>query len=177
MTSNDLLATLSNTGIAKQLGLPTVPALRRHRPGGSLLAGPVLVASAGDGRFAEPVAAFVREDGQQVITEAGEEKLHGVVVDLTGARTLADLAAAQQILTPTVKRVGPSGRVLLIGAEPAEAPGAEAAAVAQALDGLVRSIGKELRFGATANLLVVAAGAPPARSFSPFSASSAPQRR
>ncbi|MBP2365269.1 3-oxoacyl-ACP reductase [Pseudonocardia parietis] len=162
MSGNDLLATLSNTGIAKQLGLPTVPALRRHRPGDPLLAGPVLVASAGDGRFAGPVAAFVREHGQQVIAEAGEEKLHGVVVDLTGARTLADLAAAQQILTPAVKRVGPSGRVLLIGAEPAEAPGAEAAAVAQALDGLVRSIGKELRFGATANLLVVAAGAPPA---------------
>ena len=159
---SDLLATLSNTGIAKQLGLPTVPTLRRHRPGDPLLAGPVLVASVGGSRFAEAVTAFVEEQGVPALTAVGEDRLHGVVVDLSGARTLADLAAAQQILTPAVKRLGPSGRVLLIGAEPAEASGAEAAAVAQSLDGLVRSIGKELRFGATANLLVVAADVTPA---------------
>ncbi|SFO14119.1 3-oxoacyl-[acyl-carrier protein] reductase [Pseudonocardia ammonioxydans] len=165
MTGNDLLATLSNTPIARQLGVPTVPALRRHRPGDPLLAGPVLVASAGTGRFATPVAAFVEEHGQPAVSEPAEETLHGVVVDLSGATTLADLAAAQQILTPAVRRLGPSGRLLLIGAEPAEAvasAGAEAAAVAQGLDGLVRSIGKELRAGATANLLVAAEATPPA---------------
>ncbi|MEJ8279613.1 3-oxoacyl-ACP reductase [Pseudonocardia spirodelae] len=159
---SDLLATLSNTGIAKQLGLPTVPTLRRHRPGDPLLAGPVLVASVGEGRFAKAVTAFVESHGVPALAAAGEEKLHGVVLDLSGATTLADLAAAQQLLTPAVKRLGPSGRVLLIGAEPGEASGAEAAAVAQSLDGLVRSIGKELRFGATANLLVVAADVTPA---------------
>ncbi|MEV1294188.1 3-oxoacyl-ACP reductase [Pseudonocardia sp. NPDC049635] len=163
---SDLLATLSNTGIAKQLGVPRVPVLRRHRPGDPLLAGPVLVASVGGsgGRFAEAVAALVEESGRPALGEVGEEKLHGVVVDLSGARTLADLAAAQQILTPAVRKLGPSGRLLLIGAEPAEAfeaGGAEAAAVAQALDGLVRSVAKELRAGATANLLVVAAEAAP----------------
>ncbi|MBN9736934.1 MULTISPECIES: 3-oxoacyl-ACP reductase [unclassified Pseudonocardia] len=160
--SNDLLATLSNTPIAKQLGLPTVPTLRRHRPGDPLLAGPVLVTSVGAGRFAEPVAAFVEENGQQAVTEPGDEKLHGVVVDLSGASTLADLAAAQQLLTPAVRKLGPSGRLLLVGAEPGEATGAEAAAVAQSLDGLVRSIGKELRSGATANLIVAGAIASPA---------------
>ncbi|ANY07006.1 3-oxoacyl-ACP reductase [Pseudonocardia sp. HH130630-07] len=159
---SDLLATLSHTPIARQLGLPAIPALRRHRPGDPLLAGPVLVAPIGDGRFAAAVAALVTEQGQQVLTEAGSEKLHGVVVDLAGATTLADLAAAQQLLTPAVRRLGPSGRLLLIGAEPGAAEGAEAAAVAQALDGLVRSIAKELRSGATANLLVAAADAPPA---------------
>ena len=165
MTGNDLLATLSNTPIARQLGVPTVPALRRHRPGAPLLAGSVLVASAGAGRFATPVAAFVEEHGQRAVSEPAEETLHGVVIDLSGATTLADLATAQQILTPAVRRLGPSGRLLLIGAEPAEAAasaGAEAAAVAQGLDGLVRSIGKELRAGATANLLVAAAATPPA---------------
>ena len=163
--TDDLLATLSNTPIAKQLGLPTVPALRRHRPGDPLLPGPVLVTSvggAGGGRFAKPVVAFVEEHGVPALSEPGDEKLHGVVVDLSAATTLADLATAQQILTPAVKKLGPSGRLLLIGAEPAEATGAEAAAVGQSLDGLIRSIGKELRFGATANLLVVAADAVPA---------------
>ncbi|MDN5919043.1 MAG: 3-oxoacyl-ACP reductase [Pseudonocardia sp.] len=158
---SDLLSNLSNTPIAKQLGVPTVPRLRRFEPGQPLLSGPVLVASVGDGRFAKPVSALVEENGQRVVAEAGEEKIDAIVLDLTGASTLADLATAREILTPAMKKVGPSGRVLLLGAEPGEASGAEAAAVAQSLDGLVRSIGKELRFGATANLLIVSAGAAP----------------
>ncbi|MET0188770.1 MAG: short chain dehydrogenase, partial [Pseudonocardia sediminis] len=158
---SDLLSNLSNTPIAKQLGVPTVPRLRRFEPGQPLLSGPVLVTSVGDGRFAKPISALVEENGQRSVTEAGEEKLNGVVLDLTGATTLADLATAQQILTPAVKKLGPSGRVLLLGAEPGEASGAEAAAVAQSLDGFVRSIGKELRFGATANLVIVSADAAP----------------
>ncbi|RZT88909.1 3-oxoacyl-[acyl-carrier protein] reductase [Pseudonocardia sediminis] len=169
---SDLLSNLSNTPIAKQLGVPTVPRLRRFEPGQPLLSGPVLVTSVGDGRFAKPISALVEDNGQRSVTAersdngtsidtAGEEKLNGVVLDLTGATTLADLATAQQILTPAVKKLGPSGRVLLLGAEPGEASGAEAAAVAQSLDGFVRSIGKELRFGATANLVIVAGDAAP----------------
>ena len=164
MSTDDLLTTLSRSPVAKQLGLPTVPTLRRHTPGDPLLAGPVLVTSVRDGRFAKPITAFVEEQGRQALTEPGDEKLHGVVVDLSGATSLADLATAQQILSPAVRKLGPSGRLLLIGSEPsdvARASGAEAAAVAQSLDGLVRSIGKELRFGATANLLVVSGDAAP----------------
>ncbi|MFP5019365.1 3-oxoacyl-ACP reductase [Pseudonocardia phyllosphaerae] len=162
--STDLLASLSHNPLVKQLGLPEVPSLRRHRPGDPLLGGPVLVAAVGEGRFATAVTAFVEEQEQTAHTEVGEDKLYAAVVDLTGATTLADLAAAQEILTPAVKKLGPSGRLLLIGAEPAQAAevSAEAAAVAQSLDGLVRSIGKELRFGATANLLVAAADVTPA---------------
>ncbi len=157
----DLLSNLSNTPVAKQLGVPTVPRLRRHEPGRPLLSGPVLVAAVGEGRFAKPISALVEENGVPVLTETGEDRLNAVVLDLTGASTLADLAAAQQLLSPAVKKLGPSGRVVLLGAEPGEASGAEAAAVAQSLDGFVRSIGKELRFGATANLVVVSADAAP----------------
>jgi 3-oxoacyl-[acyl-carrier protein] reductase len=49
--------------------------------------------------------------------------------------------------------------VLVLGAPPAEATSVPQAAARQALDGLVRSIGKELRGGSTANLLFVPAGA------------------
>ncbi|MEQ3552048.1 3-oxoacyl-ACP reductase [Pseudonocardia nematodicida] len=159
---SDFLAGLSRNPLAKRLGAPTVPELRRHHPGDPLLAGPVLVADVGGGaRFAKAASALVEEQGVPLLSEPGEQKLHGVVVDLTGATTLADLAAAQQLLGPAVKRLGPSGRLLLIGAEPAEAVTPESAAVAQALDGLVRSVAKELRSGATANLVVVAGDAPP----------------
>jgi 3-oxoacyl-[acyl-carrier protein] reductase len=160
--SNDRLRDFSNTGIAGRLGVPRVPLLRRHEPGRPLLPGAALVSAVGAGRFAKPIGALVEESGQSVVESAGEDKLAAVVLDLTAAASLADLAAAQQILTPAVRKIAPSGRLLVLGPEPAEASTGEAAAVAQALDGLVRSIGKELRAGATANLLVVAADALPA---------------
>jgi 3-oxoacyl-[acyl-carrier protein] reductase len=160
--SNDRFRDLSNTALAGRLGVPRVPLLRRYEPGQALLPGPALVTSVGAGRFAKPIAALVEESGQQVVDEVGEQKLAAVVVDLTAAVTLDDLAAARAILTPAVRKLAPSGRLLLLGPEPAEASGAEAAATAQALDGLIRTIAKEVRAGATANLLVVAADAPPA---------------
>ncbi|WP_257161759.1 3-oxoacyl-ACP reductase [Corynebacterium cystitidis] len=48
-----------------------------------------------------------------------------------------------------------SGRVILLGPAPDDAEGHEARAVATALDGLMRTIGKELRAGSTANLIRV----------------------
>ncbi|GAA4535454.1 3-oxoacyl-ACP reductase [Pseudonocardia xishanensis] len=158
--SNDRIRDFSNGALAKRLGVPRVPVLRRYSPGQPLLPGPAFVA--GTGRFAEAVAALIVEEGCTVVEEIGEERVAAVVVDLTDATTLDDLAAARAILQPAVRKLAPSGRVLLLGPDPAEAAGVEAAAVAQALDGLVRTIAKEVRAGATANLLVVAAGAAPA---------------
>lgn len=159
--STDRFRDFSNTALGKRLGVPRVPVLRRHTPGDPLLPGPALVAAVGAGRFAKPVRALVEEAGQAVAELPGDDRLAAVVVDLTGATTLADLAAAQQILSPAIRRLGPSGRLLLLGPEPAEAANVAGAATAQALDALVRTIGKELRAGATANLLVVAADAGP----------------
>lgn len=160
----DTLRNWSNTGLARRLGAPRIPVLRRYAPGQPLLeSGPALVTAVGDGRFAKPIAALVAEEGATVVTETGDDKLAAVVLDLTEIATLAELAEAQRILTPAVRALAPSGRLLVLGpvsgitgySHYSHSRGAEGAAVAQALDGLVRSIGKELRAGATANLLVV----------------------
>ncbi|GAY08808.1 3-oxoacyl-ACP reductase [Pseudonocardia sp. N23] len=166
----DTLRNWSNTGLARRLGAPRIPVLRRYEPGQPLLDGPALVAAVGAGRFVTPITALIEEEGAPVVTEPGEDKLAAVVVDLTEITTLADLAAAQRILTPAVRKLAPSGRLLLLGpvsgdsrhSDYRHSQGAEGAAVAQALDGLVRSIGKELRAGATANLLIVDPDAAPA---------------
>jgi len=191
--SNDRVRDLSNGALGRRLGLPRIPVLRRYSPGQPLLDGPALVS--GTGRFAKPISALVTEEGAEVVDEVGEEKLAAVVVDLTDAVSLDDLAAARAVVAPAVRKLAPSGRLLLLGPSPAEAvsrvgsassasvsrvgsassasvsrvgsassasAGVEAAAVAQALDGLVRTIAKELRDGATANLLVVDAEAAPA---------------
>ena len=155
----DPLQTLSNSVVARRIGLPRVPALRRYEPGQPLLDGPAAVGAVREGRFAEPVRALLAD--ANVPADAGDGRLAAVVLDATAARTLDDLASAQAFLTPSVRRLGPSGRLLVLGPEP-DLADAEAAAVATALEGLVRSAGKEVRAGATANLLVLAADAPPA---------------
>jgi 3-oxoacyl-[acyl-carrier protein] reductase len=167
--SNDTLRDLSNNPFVGRLGVPRIPVLRRHTPGQPPLDGPALVGSVGVGRFAEPVRALLKDAGvPDAVTAApsspgggAEGKVAAVVLDATGARTLDDLAAVQEFLTPAVRRLAPSGRLLLLGPESGPAD-VEAAAVAQALEGLVRSAGKEVRAGATANLLVVHPDAPPA---------------
>jgi 3-oxoacyl-[acyl-carrier protein] reductase len=148
----DTLRDLSQYRLVRRLGVPRIPVLRRYEPGQPLLDGPALVGSVGKGGLADDVRTLLAGAGG---VEAGEDgKVAAAVLDATGARTLDDLAAAREFLTPAVRRLAPSGRLLLLG--PAADPeDVEAAAVAQAFEGLVRSAGKEVRAGATANLLVV----------------------
>jgi 3-oxoacyl-[acyl-carrier protein] reductase len=87
------------------------------------------------------------------------ERLGAVLLDATGVTGPADLAAVHEVLAPAVRRLGPSGRVLVVGDPPSDAGSPAQAAARQALEGLVRSVAKELRDGATANLLSVPAGA------------------
>jgi 3-oxoacyl-[acyl-carrier protein] reductase len=149
----DTLRDLSQYKLVQRLGVPRIPVLRRYAPGQPLLDGPALVGSVGKGGLADDVRALLAEAG---VAEAGDEgKVAAAVLDATGARSLDDLAAAREFLTPAVRRLAPSGRLLLLG--PVAPPeDVEAAAVAQAFEGLARSAGKEVRAGATANLLVVA---------------------
>jgi 3-oxoacyl-[acyl-carrier protein] reductase len=145
--------------------------LRRHSPGAPLLTGPALVGAVGAGRFAEPVRALLKHAGVALSDETSDGKVAAVVLDATAVSTLDDLAAVQRYLTPAVKRLAPGGRLLVLGPD-AGGPGGsgsgsvqemvEAAAVAQAFDGLIRSAAKEVRAGATANLLVVSPQAQPA---------------
>ena len=153
------------TTITKRLGLPRPAVLRRYEPGQPLLPGPVIVGSAGEGALRDTVSAVLKDAGVTVLSPVAAdggsdgEKLGAVVLDATGLGSPADLAAAHDFLKPAIKRLRPSGRVLVLGAPPAEATSVAQAAARQALDGLVRSIGKELLAGSTANLLFVPAGA------------------
>ncbi|MGY1618677.1 3-oxoacyl-ACP reductase [Geodermatophilus sp. SYSU D00691] len=153
------------TTITKQLGLPRPAVLRRYEPGQPLLPGPAVVGSAGEGWLRETVTAVLKDAGVTVLSPVAAdgssdgEELAAVVLDATGLTGPADLAAAHDFLAPAVKRLRPSGRVVVLG-EPASDAGSPAQAAArQALDGLVRSIGKELLNGSTANLVLVPAGA------------------
>jgi 3-oxoacyl-[acyl-carrier protein] reductase len=153
------------TTITKQLGLPRPAVLRRYEPGQPLLPGPAVIGSAGQGRLREQLSSILKDAGvavQSPVTADGAtdgEKPAAVILDATGLSSPADLASAHDFLAPAIKRLRATGRVLVIGEPAAEATSVPQAAARQALDGLVRSIGKELRDGSTANLLYVPDGA------------------
>ncbi|TKJ23409.1 3-oxoacyl-ACP reductase [Blastococcus sp. CCUG 61487] len=153
------------TTVTKQLGLPRPAVLRRYEPGQPLLPGPVVVGSAGQGRLRDTVTTVLRDAGVTVlspVTADGDtdgEKYGAIVLDATGLTGPADLAAAHDFLAPALKRLRPSGRVVVLADPPAAADSPAQAAARQAIDGLTRSIGKELRDGSTANAIYVPEGA------------------
>src|SRR4051794_27086801 len=153
------------TAITRQLGLPRPAVLRRYEPGGPLLPGPAVVGSAGEGRLRDAVPRVLEAAGVTVLPPVAAdgstdgEKPAAVVLDATGLTGPADLAAAHDFLAPAIKRLRAGARVVVLADPPADAGSPALAAARQALDGLVRSVAKELRGGATANLLSVPAGA------------------
>ncbi|TFV64037.1 UNVERIFIED_ORG: 3-oxoacyl-ACP reductase [Bacillus sp. AZ43] len=153
------------TTVTKQLGLPRPAVLRRYEPGQPLLPGPAVVGSAGQGRLRDTVTGLLQDAGVTVLSPVAAdgstdgEKVAAVVLDATGVSSPADLAAAHDFLSPAIKRLRPSGRVVILADPPGEAGSPAQAAARQAVDGLTRSIGKELRDGSTANAVYVPEGA------------------
>jgi 3-oxoacyl-[acyl-carrier protein] reductase len=170
--SNDWYSDFVNSGVGRSIagsvGLPPVPRLRRWEPGQPLLSGPALLGTAtADGRVAKAVRALLTEAGVEVHDDpnapvgggSSTSKVAAAIVDATGLSGPSDLAAIQQFLTPAMKRIGPSGRILVIGDVPAQTTSPAVRAARRSLEGLVRSAGKEARYGATVNLIHVADGA------------------
>ncbi|GAA1787946.1 3-oxoacyl-ACP reductase [Luedemannella flava] len=142
-------------GLVKRLGLPQPATLRRYTPGDPLVTGPVLLTGAG--RATQRVHDVLAGADVEVLTAATGARLSGIVYDATDLATPADLTALYAALHPTVRSLTPSGRVIVLGAPPDADPAT--AATRQALEGFVRSLGKELGRGGTAQLVRVAPGA------------------
>src|SRR5690606_2638317 len=141
--------------VFKKLGLPQPAILRRYRPGSPLTVGPVLVvaddASAAD---ADAVAKTLSGWDVDVRREAGDtpgERFGAVVLVLTGARTPEDVSAPVLTVAGTLRRLAGNGRVLTISRAVADGDAPVLAATRGGVDGLVRSLGKELRGGSTSN--------------------------
>ncbi|YAL83867.1 3-oxoacyl-ACP reductase [Dermacoccaceae bacterium W4C1] len=144
--------------LAKQLGLPKPPVLRRYEVGQELTTGPVAVGSLASGAVAAAITSVITESGAEAIQATAESSyakgsLGAAVYDATGIRKVDDLETFRATFAPAVKALGANGRVIIIGTPPSELTDPEAAAAQQGLEGIMRSIGKELLRGSTANLL------------------------
>ncbi len=162
---SDWYTSFANSGVGStlvgQLGLPRPAVLRRYEPGQPVLPGPAVVGSAGEGRLQGTLTTVLRDAGVTVLSpgDADGERPAAVLLDVTGVTGPAQLAAAHALLAPAVKRLRPTGRVLVLADPPAATDSPARAAARQALEGLVRSLAKELRAGSTANLVYVPEGA------------------
>ncbi len=133
--------------IVKRLGLPDPPKLARFREGDPLIPGPVLVGPSDGPRFEELAKLYASSE------EAG--KHHALVFDATGITGPAGLRALYDFFHPVARALTPAGRVVVVGLPLAAVADPGQAAAQQALDGFVRSVGKEFGRGTTAQLVRV----------------------
>ncbi|HEY3339906.1 MAG TPA: 3-oxoacyl-ACP reductase [Propionicimonas sp.] len=151
--------------VAGRLGLAEPPRLRRGR---QLPDGPVVLASlAGSDLAARSLAELGIAAGSPRLDGAADApasayagQIGALVVDARGLITIGGLEQLRAVLRPAMKALEGSGRVVLIADSTSD--GLEAGAVHQALDGINRTVGKELRGGATTNLVHVPSDLDPA---------------
>ncbi|MFS0832368.1 3-oxoacyl-ACP reductase [Arthrobacter sp. 1P04PC] len=144
--------------IAKKLGLPQPVELRRYRPGQPLIEGPILVQGAGTGAD-ELAAALLAWDLDVRRHAVPREKLGAMILVLDEAARPEDLERPVLTAAASLRDLAAGGRVVTVSRSAAEAPDPAAAAARQGVDGLLRSLAKELRAGATGNGIVLADGA------------------
>lgn len=83
-----------------------------------------------------------------------------LVFDATGMRDSLELVAAYRFFNANIRKLAPGGRIVILGRPHMGADNAEQAATQRALEGLSRSLAKEVGArGSTAQLITVANGA------------------
>lgn len=149
--------------LARQLGIPQPEPLRRYRPGEPPLAGSLLIG--GDGRVVEQLRTALADDYQLVGNNLGgrwADKFGGLLFDATGITEPAGLKALYEFFTPLLRNVGPCARIAVVGTTPEETGSVNERIAQRALEGFTRSLAKEMRRGATVNLVYLSPEAKPA---------------
>ncbi len=157
---SDVVTKLLRSPVARKVGVPQPAPLRRFEPGTPLCEGAVLVAGAG--RFTDVLTERLGGLGvsttRELVTATADgvepTRLGALVLDLSEATDPVDLDAFQLIAAPALKALSRNARVVVIGTDPATLHEVAHVATQRALEGAVRSLGKELRGGSTANLVL-----------------------
>jgi 3-oxoacyl-[acyl-carrier protein] reductase len=154
---------IANSGlggrVVKTIGLPQPAEIERHEPGKPVVDGPVLLGAAEGGRLTQPLQEVLRSIGAHVVGESEPEgdgpAYAALVYDATGIDTSARLRALYDFFHPVIRSIAPSGRVIVLTTPPDQCPSFGASTAQRAVEGFVRSVGKEVGRGATANLIEV----------------------
>ncbi len=167
------------------LGLPQPTPLQRFGAGRPVIDGPVLLGAGGAPEVLAPLANLFAGMNAQTLAhrslpqwlglanaagmmsgrwggESGDgPRLKALVFDATGLADSSQSASLYEFFHDAARSLLPCGRVIVIARPPEGCADPRQATVMRALEGLTRSLGKELKRGANANLVYLASGAEP----------------
>ena len=145
--------------LVKNLGLPNPPYLERWHQGRPVVDGTVLIGQTPDSVLGSTLTDTLRASGVTTTNVPSDDRRYkALVFDATGCGNTHDLTALTEFFTPRLRSMESCGRVLVIGTVPEEAENQSRVIAQRALEGFVRSLGKEVGAGTTANLVYVSGG-------------------
>lgn len=154
--------------LIKSIGLPTPQKLARANGpyADEPLAGRRVLFGASQGAFAaNAVENALKDAGADLdksapATLGDEHKFNALVFDATGFAAASDLRQLYDFFHPVIRKIKANARIVVLAQNPATAPDVHSSTAARAVEGFVRSMGKEIgKKGATANLINVQKGA------------------
>jgi 3-oxoacyl-[acyl-carrier protein] reductase len=161
-----LSANKAASGLVKGLGIPLpVPLLRADTPWrAALLEGATLLHGSGTGAtLGDAIAATLQRTGARLLSPGDtldRAAFDGLVFDATGLTDPNGLDEIYQFFHDNVRALAANGRAIIVQRPPGSAVNAIERAARRAVEGFVRSLGRELgRKGATAQVVIVDDGA------------------
>ncbi|WP_088458487.1 3-oxoacyl-ACP reductase [Acinetobacter soli] len=167
--------------VVKNLGLPSPVVLDRFEQGQPVIRGAVLVGAAPEGVLSSAIANVLstihadsyagnNTDIQQAAAQVGlnlrafnsgdkESRFKAVIFDASGIQNSEQLNELHKFFNPIVRQIEGSGRVIVVATTPESAKTVKQAIAQRALEGFVKSVGKEFKKGITAQLVYVDDGA------------------
>jgi 3-oxoacyl-[acyl-carrier protein] reductase len=178
-TLHQILESSPGRFVAKQLGVPTAASLRRYEPGQPLVDGPALLGGAPGARLLPTATTVLRSAGTELHRLGGShikkdvsrakdyapseedgQSFGALVYDASGIDSSTALRDIYEFFHATVRKVGTSGRIVVLGTPPEQSESTGQAIAQRALEGFTRSLAKEVGGkGATVQLVYVAPGA------------------
>lgn len=167
--------------VVKNLGLPSPVVLDRFEQGQPVIRGAVLVGAAPEGVLSSAIANVLstihadsyagnNTDIQQAAAQVGlnlrafnsgdkESRFKAVIFDASGIQNSEQLNELHKFFNPIARQIEGSGRVIVVATTPECAKTVKQAIAQRALEGFVKSVGKEFKKGITAQLVYVDEGA------------------
>lgn len=165
------------------LGLPRPEFLERYQPEQPIITGSVLLGAGGTPELLETLAASFKSINAQTqfhaqlpqwlqiantaglitgrwgIEDKPGEKVKALVFDASGLNDSSQSQALHRFFHDSARSILTCGRIIILGRPPEQCQQPRKATVQRGLEGLVRSLGKELKRGVNAQLVYVAEGA------------------
>src|SRR5688572_24739639 len=153
-TLHQILESPPGRFVAKQLGVPTPASLRRYEPGQPLLEEPALLGGAPGARLLPAATTVLRAAGAEIHRLGGDhvkksvsrakdytpseedsQRFGALIYDASGIDSSAGLRDIYEFFHPTVRKVGTSGRIIVLGTPPEQSESPNQAIAQRALEG------------------------------------------